>query len=111
MIIWRGKGILIAIALAACLLLSDALTAHFFSDSKYYATHGWPKLLGFWVAAAILWALSYRRKPDESIGVEEQEPKYPFLEDEDSLFFIPARFWPIIFGVLGIIFYFVNDAE
>lgn len=109
MIVWHGKGIIVAIAAAVCLLALDGLTARYFHDSSFYATHGWPKLAGFLTAAAIVWVLSFRRKPDESIGAEEEPPHYPFLGDEDRLFFIPAKYWPVILSVLGIAFFFVRD--
>jgi hypothetical protein len=110
MIVWRRKGFVIAVVTFGCLFASDGLTARHFQDHNFYATHGWPKLTGFLVAAAIVWALSYRRKKDETLGIQEDEtPRHPFLEDEDSLFFIPARYWPGILGALGVLFFFIRE--
>ena len=109
MIIWGGKGFLIAIIVAACLLSSDWFAGQHFHDPEYYATHGWPKLIGFFVAAAFVWLLSYKRK-EEAIGNDVETPRESFFSDRDSLFFIPARFWPFILAGLGVVFYFVHDS-
>jgi hypothetical protein len=107
-VIWQGRGIVVAITIAVCLLASDWLSGQHFHDANYYASHGWPKLVGFLAAAAIVWGLSFRRA-EESIGTEEVTPREPFLADRDSLFFIPARYWPMILCALGVAFLFVRD--
>jgi|SRR5579863_3615190 len=106
MIVWRGRGILVAIITFVCLLVTELLTRFFFRNNTYYQQYGWPKLSGFLVAAALVWSLS-RHKGDDPRGIQDLT-REPLLRKQDTLFHIPVRNWPPILCVLGIIFYFVR---
>ena len=101
MIVWRGRGGMIALIAFGCLALAELFTRRVFSDSTYYQNHGWPKLAGFWIAAALVYALrswlcvgQERTLIDKATGHEVTTPL------EGSLLLIPARYWPpILFGV------------
>lgn len=58
MIIWRGKGLAILAIAFVALLLAQLVTDALWPYEHYYQNHGWPKLIGFWTAAAILYALN-----------------------------------------------------
>lgn len=104
----RGRGFLIAILTALCLLLCDSLTSQHFNDPNYYAQHGWPKLTAFWVAAALV-QLMLPRRPEVVLGeIRPREAPKSVLRERDALLFIPARYWPLVLLALGIGFYFVN---
>ena len=107
MIVWRGRGYWIALIAFGCLLLSDWLTGIRFHNTEYYAQHGWPKLAAFFLAAVIVWPLALRREDEVING--EQLYKESFFGPQDTLFFVPARYWPLILAGLGCIFYFVRD--
>jgi hypothetical protein len=109
MIVWRGRGGLIFILAFGCLVAAEWLTRSYFHDNTYYQRHGWPKLAGFLVAAGLVWLLS---RPEAEIHGEispgfESPRKEPVLRRQDTLFHIPARYWPGILCVLGVVFYFV----
>jgi hypothetical protein len=94
MIIWRGRGVVIALIALACFVIAELAT---FGDTGYYQTHGWPKLVAFWVAAGIVFALR------SWLGVEQQRTLVDTgtgqevkMSREAQLFFIPARYWPAI---------------
>ena len=106
MIVWRGRGILVAIITFGCLLITELFTRFFFRNDTYYQQYGWPKLSGFLVAAALVWSLS-RRKADDPHGTQDLT-RESLLREGDTLFHIPVRYWPPILCVLGIIFYFVR---
>jgi hypothetical protein len=106
MIVWRGRGYWVALIAFGCLLISDWLTSIRFHNREYYAQHGWPKMVAFFVAAGVLWPLALRREDEVIHG--EQRYKEPFLRKNDSLFFIPARYWPLVLVGLGCLFYFVR---
>ena len=99
MIVWRGRGILVAIITFVCLLITELLTRFFFRNNTYYQQHRWPKLSGFLVAA--------RRIGDDPRGIRDLT-REPRLRERDTLFHIAVRYWPPILCVLGIIFYFVR---
>ena len=109
MLIWRGRGGLIALVAFGCLVLTELFTRYTFIEKNYYQHHGLPKLVGFWVASGIVYAM----RPWFGVGQERslidkatrQEMK---ISGESQLFFIPARYWPAILLLLGVVFFFVN---
>lgn len=124
MIVYRGRGILIAIIAFACLIAAEFYTRSRFHSDHYYQQHGWPKLAAFAVAALIIWWLSPQSAaPAQSPSAEaalmtpslmnappapERSPfRLDFFRPQDSLFFIPVRFWPLILCLLGVLFYFL----
>ncbi|MGD0799951.1 MAG: hypothetical protein ABR906_01410 [Terracidiphilus sp.] len=107
-VVARGRGILVLVIAVACLLLSDYLTGVHFGDSNYYAQHGWPKLLAFLVAAAVVWLMVFHHD-DETLGVDPiRAKKSSIFHDGDSLFYIPVKYWPGLLSLLGLIFYFMR---
>jgi hypothetical protein len=108
MIVFKGRGYLIAILGFGCLLLSDWLTSVYFQDKDYYSRHGWPKLAGFAVSGVLVFLFS--SLGEETLpGAQAAPQRAPLLRSVDSLFFIPAKYWSIIFGLLGVVFYFVRN--
>jgi hypothetical protein len=92
MIIWSGWGILVAVIGFACFVLTEFAVGSVMQDDRYYRNNGWPKLVGFAVAAVITWFVG--RAFNRNSG-------------RHSLFFIPMEYWAVIFLVLGIVFLFV----
>ncbi len=109
MVISSGRGGLIAVYTFGFLLASDFATGRYFRDERYYQNHGWPKLAAFIAAAAITWSLSIKRRGEISAASPNPPLKDGFLGTEDALFFIQARYWPLILCGLGVIFYFYKE--
>jgi hypothetical protein len=109
MIIWRGRGVLVAIIAFGCLLVIEVITRAWFHDDTYYQQHGWPKLAGFLVAALIVWWLSGSSGSEDTSTPAVQGTTEPVLRRQDQLFFISVRYWPLLLCVLGVVFYFVRD--
>ena len=125
MIVFRGRGILIAIIPFVCLLGAEVYTRSRYHDDNYYQQHSWPKLVAFVLAALIVWWLSPRSAaaPHDPLSRQEwlvssslSQPdsapersnwRLTLFRPYDSLFFIPVRFWPLLLCALGVIFYFV----
>jgi hypothetical protein len=105
---FRGRGYVIGLIAGGCLLASDWFCGIRYHDTNYYAQHGWPKLAAFMLAAALVWSLNSWGR-DESLGVDQQSmARRTFFRRQDSLFFIPAQFWPVLLCLLGGVFYFVR---
>lgn len=110
MIIWRGKGIVIALIAFGCLIVSEFATEAAFEDSTYYQLHGWPKLIGLWLAAGIVYRLQPWLGVGKTIGFADQNIRQDIRPSaEGALFFLPARFWPGILFAVGLILLFVRD--
>ena len=104
---WKGSGWIALLIAAVCLLAANYLTGFYFHDTQYYMEHGWPKLAGFWLAAAIVQVLIPTR--EETIaGPGEAASKRSILRDGDSLFWVPIRYVPLLLFCLGVLFYFVR---
>jgi hypothetical protein len=104
---WKGRGWMVGATTAGCLLATDYLTGAYFHDQDYYAHHGWPKLAAFWTSAAIVKALVPRGE-EVLAGAIDVSPQKAVLREEDGLFFIPIKFWPLVLIGAGIAFYFVS---
>jgi hypothetical protein len=101
-VVAKGRGLLIAAVAAGCMILTDFLTAGHYHDSDYYAHNGWPKLAAFFAAACIVWWMTLKRGDEVLTATHQATPKRSILRDQDSLFWIPARYWPGVLFVLGI---------
>ena len=105
---FRGRGYVIGLVVVGCLLISDWLCGVRYHDSGYYAQHGWPKLAAFALAAGIIWWLNSWGK-EETVGVDQRDlARRAFFGRQDTLFFIPASYWPLLLCVLGGAFFFIR---
>jgi hypothetical protein len=108
MIIWRGRGFLVGIIAFGCLLIIELLA--YFHDNTYYQKHAWPMIAGLLVAASFIWLL--RRRYSQAFtegGIQNHETRKSVLREQDELFFISVRYWPLILCVLGVFCFFVQD--
>jgi hypothetical protein len=55
MIVWTGLGFVVAVIVFVCLMMTQLVVNVATKDVQYYTEHGWPKLVGYWVAAAVVW--------------------------------------------------------
>jgi hypothetical protein len=108
MVIRRGRGVLVAVIAFGCLIATEFFTRGWFHDDTYYQQHGWPKLLGFLIAAVIVWLLLGRRSEEHAGTVVQATSNAAVLRREDQLFFISVQHWPLILCLLGAVFYFVR---
>jgi hypothetical protein len=109
MIVWRGRGIAVALIAFGSLILVELFTRSRFVEKDFYQNHGWPKLVGFWMAAALVYALrSWLGGGQEAVSIEPRTGKETRLSSKNSLFHISVRYWPLILFGLGIVFFFVR---
>lgn len=109
MIIWHGRGFLIAIVGFGCLVVMELFTRAWFHDDTYYQKHGWPMLVAFLVAAGLIRLLAPSGVTEVCPESSQDSPaKTSVLRDQDRLFFISARHWPLILGTLGVVCYIVS---
>jgi hypothetical protein len=110
MIIWSGRGFLVAVIAFGCLFATELLTEKYFGDDAYYQRNGWPKLAGFLIAGAIVWWMGVRWRDKRARTVIDKQTGREFvIERKDALFFIPMHYWGPILCVLGVVFFFVRE--
>lgn len=107
MVIWSGLGFLVAAITFLLLLIAEYAAESLFRDESYYQAHGWPKLVGFFLAAAVIWPLGlYLNRKQRKVLIEKETGK-EFLQPKHTFFFIRMEYWGPILFALGIIFLFV----
>lgn len=112
MIIWSGLGWVVAVIAFGCLIVAEYIVELAFGDECYYQAHGWPKLAGFLVAALAVHGVAVLRgKKTDRILVDPTTGEKVVLRPNDSLFFIPLRYWPVVAVGLGALFFFVTEAS
>ncbi|MBI2814619.1 MAG: hypothetical protein HYX71_10075 [Opitutae bacterium] len=105
MIIWRGLGILVAIAGFAGFIIAETISRSVTHDTTYYQTHALPKLggavLGALLAFGMTKALAKGNAPrtvvDKETGKEMQ------ISRGDSFFFVPSKYIPYVVLGIGVI--------
>ena len=108
--IWSGLGCLVAVITFGCLLATEYLVEAAFQDDDYYQAHGWPKLVGFLVAAGITWVLGqHLRGRQGRVLIDPETGARVIVGRNHTFFFIPVEYWPPILLVLGMVFSFVID--
>jgi hypothetical protein len=108
MVIWSGLGFLVAAITFLLLLIAEYVTESLFRDESYYQAHGWPKLLAFFLAGAVIWPLGlYLNRKQGKVMIEKETGKEVLIKPNHSFFFIRMEYWGPILFALGIIFLFV----
>ncbi len=108
LVVWRGRGWLIAVIVVASLVATELAVEATFEDPSYYQTHGWPKLAGFLLAAAVLQIIASSRLGKSTI--RDEAGRETMVDRGDSLFYVPLRHWPKVCIALGLVFLFVTSA-
>jgi hypothetical protein len=103
MFISRGFGMAVVGLTFVALVLTELGVESALSDEQYYQNHGWPKLLGFTVGAALVWLLSnyFERRPARVV-IDKETGHELTLRDKHDLFFVPLRYWPAILVLAGV---------
>lgn len=110
MIIWSGLGFLVAVITFGCCLASEFLVEQMFRDDRYYQAHGWPKLVAFLVAAAVVGVLGrFLRRRQGRVLIDPETGSEVIVGREHTFFFIPVEYWAPILLVLGLVFLFVTE--
>ena len=110
MIIWSGLGFLVPIITFVLLVLTEYAVETLFADTSYYQAHGWPKLVAFLIAGAIVWSIgTYLNRKSGRVLIDKETGQEVILRPKHALFFLKMEYWAPILFVLGIIFLFVQE--
>ncbi len=103
MVIWNGKGYLIAVIVFIAALAAEYLSESYFSDSNYYQAHGWPLAAALLAAGIISWFLgSYLHRKNSRTVIDKATGQEMTIGGNDALFFVPMRYWGPILAAIAV---------
>jgi hypothetical protein len=102
MIIWSGKGYYVFLLGVSFQVLAMIACRALFGDPNLYKSSAWPKAVALILAAAVVWPLANTLEGRTAYGLDSATGKRIAYTPRDTLFFIPMRYWSIIFIVLAI---------
>lgn len=109
-IVWSGLGFVVVVIAGVCLFFTEYFLESMLHDENYYQAHGWPKLFALWLAAILTRAVSnYVSKKQGRVLIDKETGEEVTLKPKHSLFFINLEYWPYVFFMLGIAFFFIRD--
>lgn len=108
MVVWTGLGFVVALvgilALVATQMIAGAVTG----NENFYQENTWIILYGMIGAALVTFILNKTLLvPKTQTVIDKESGQEMVLKKDHSLFFVPTKWWPIIWVVLGVIAFFV----
>jgi hypothetical protein len=104
MIIWSGKGFLVAVFVFGCSLIANLITNNVSGGELYWEQHRWPFGASLLVSAMLTWFVgdAWRRKQERVLIDRETGQEVRINEGDHSLFFVPMHWWGPILAALGV---------
>ena len=103
MIIWSGRGFLVAVIAVGALLLTQLVVDSISGDENFYQKNSWPKTVAMLVAALLTFVLhKFLSQEKPRVLIDEETGQEFEIHGNHSLFFIPVKWWPVVFVILGI---------
>jgi len=102
--VWSGLGFLVAIVGVLALVGTQMISGAVSGNEYFYQENQWVILVGMIAAAVVTFALnSTLLKPKSQTVIDKETRQEVVLQKNHSLFFIPTKWWPIIFIVIGLV--------
>lgn len=93
----------------ASLILTELVSESITNNEQFYQENTWMILIGMTVAAILTFGfhkiLSFK-KP--KIVIDKETGQEIELQGSHSFFFIPVKWWPVAFVILGFVFMFAG---
>jgi hypothetical protein len=104
MLIWTGWGFAVPVVAFASLILAELAANAYFDDEFYYAENGWPKAVGMFLAAALLWFLGQflHRDPGRTV-IDKETGQELVIRRTHTFFWIRVEYWALILVVVGVV--------
>jgi len=102
MVIWKGWGYLAAlIPMAGYVLMTHWIDAR--RGQGYSDAHGWAGGIGTILGAAAAWIVADKLEGPGRTLVDPQTNEVIVLRRQDSLFFIPMKYFAILVALSGVL--------
>ena len=102
MIIWSGKGHLVAVFVFVCSIEAKMLTYSLNGSNQYWDQNGWPMGISLLASAFLCWYVGrILASKQETIFIEKETGKEVVVKSNHALFFIKMHWWGPILAILG----------
>jgi hypothetical protein len=109
MIIWTGRGFLVAVLVFLLSLGAEWGVESAFGDDSYYQLHAWPLALALFTSGVISWLLGNHFNNQKGRVVIDKETGQEMVigGPNHTLFFIKMQYWgPILMLIAASLFFF-----
>ena len=109
MIIWTGRGYLVAVIVFLLSLGTEWGVESALGDDTYYQRHAWPLALALFTSGVISWLLGNQFNSEKGRVVIDKETGQEMVIDgpDHTLFFIKMQYWgPILMLIAASLFFF-----
>ena len=113
LVVWKGKGWLVAAATFGCSLAAEILTRLITKDENYYQEHPWPLTAALLTASGILFFAVQRLKGPAPVAtnvldaVEKPPPNY--YKFDHTLFWLPMEYWIFLLAGAALFTFFARS--
>jgi hypothetical protein len=87
--VWRGLGYLVPLITLLSMVAMEALMRATTGNLHFYQAHGWPKLLGLWLAGTAVWLFG------QSLAKKREAQEHSFMG-------APMHYWAPVLAVAGV---------
>lgn len=109
MIIWTGRGFLVAVIVFLLSLGAEFGVESASGNDNYYQIHAWPLALALFTSGVISWLLGNRFNSEKGRVVIDKETGQEIVigGPDHTLFFIKMQYWgPILMLIAVSVFFF-----
>lgn len=106
MIVWSGFGFLVLIVGVSSMLFAEFVCQRILGDYEpyLYQRYGWLFLVGMSIAAILTHGLHRLLLLQKGRVVIDRETGQELtLRPDHSFFFVPVKWWPIVFLIFGVV--------
>ena len=104
MVIWSGKGFLVAVFTFGFSLVANLITNYVTGSRAYWDAHKWPLGVSLLVSAVACWYVGrIFGNQKAQVLIDPKTGKEVVLRESHTLFFVPMMWWGPILAVLGVV--------
>jgi len=103
-LIWHGKGFLVFVITFGFSLAANLITNGWTGSGAYWDTHKWPFAVSLAFSSMACWLLGMEfERRGARVLVDPKTGEEVVVNDSNSFFFIPMKWWGPILGLGSII--------
>src|SRR5829696_7275512 len=107
MVIWSGFGIVVPFIALLTAAMAEFIAEAITGDDHFYQQHRWLILVAMILAAALNYGFHLLLLREKGrVVIDKETGQEITLRTRHALFFIPVRWWSLIFVIVGLVLAF-----